>query len=119
VVGIRLLARPQERGDLLEAPAVGQRDGVAPAVVVPVVAEHRDRGLDDELGAARGTARAAALGYPVDLAGVEDAAAVVGLAAGQHAAADIGVERRRLDPESPRSLVRPDPCGHRLSPNQC
>ena len=104
------LAGPQPVRDVLEGVRPGQAERVAPAVVGPVVAQHGDLGLDEQLVPAGRAPWPAAPGELLDLGRVEQAPPAAGrVTPPQHPAAHVGVQRRRLDPEPLRRARRVDP----------
>ena len=94
------LAGPEQFGDVLEGAAGGELDDVETAVAEPVAADLGDGRLDRDVGGADRAPGPTAPGQPLDLIGIEQAAPAVGGAIpAQDAAADVGVERGRLDAE--------------------
>jgi hypothetical protein len=109
------LAGPEQLGDLLEGPADREPGGVEAAETEAVTGDLGDGRLDRDVRGPGGPSRPASPGQPLDFVRAEEAGpAVRGLAAAQHAAADVRVERGGLDAKPPGGLGGGQEVGHAL-----
>ena len=102
------LGLPEELGHLFEAARQRQLGG-GPAAVdrAALLVELRHRGSDGGQAGSRLTTAPAPRRQTLDLAEIEEAAAPGGVRMGiEQAAADVGVQRRHLDPEAAGGLLR-------------
>ena len=107
------LTGPEQLGDLLEGAADREAGGVQAAETEAIAGDLGDGRLDRDVRGPGGPPRPPPAGQPLDLVRVEEAGPPVGgLAAAEHTAADIRVERGGLDAEPPGGLGGGQGIGH-------